>query len=97
MLKFLLYCDLSTMNCSAADICDELRVFAYDYIQVNPSLWFFKYSAVINVSPLPKDEYLFYEHFEKFTDDNSVIFIEILHDNHYYILPEKVHHFLETD
>ena len=97
MSKFLLYCDLSTMNCSASDICRELSQFSNDYVQVNSSLWFFKYSDSSANSPLPKDEYLFYEHFEKFTNENSIIFIEILHDEHYYILPDKVHRFLEKD
>lgn len=94
MLNFLLYCDLSTMNCSASDINTELSDFANSYVQVNNSLWFFKYPDGFDGNPLPKDEHLFYDHFEKFTDEDSVIFLAILDKNHYYNLPENVVQFL---
>ena len=97
MLIFLLYCDLPTMNCSADEICKELSSFSSGYIQVNSSLWFFKYPDGFDGNPLPKDEHLFYDHFEKFTNEESNIFIEILRNDHYYLLPEEVHRFLEQD
>lgn len=97
MLNFLLYCDLSTMSCTAHDINAELQKFSKGYVQVNDSLWFFKYPDGFDGNPLPKDEHLFYDHFQKFTNDESTIFIEILHNNHYYFLPEEAHSFLALD
>lgn len=97
MLNFLLYCDLSTMNCTADDINAELQEFSNGYAQANNSLWFFKYPDGFDGSPLPKDEHLFYDHFQKFANDDSIIFIEILRRDHYYVLPDKVHSFLESD
>ena len=97
MLKLLLYCDLSTMNCSAEDINRELSSFSKSYIQANNSLWFFKYPDDFDGNYLPKDQYLFCNHFEKFTNEDSIIFIEVLRDDHYYNLPDKVCSFLESD
>lgn len=97
MQKFILYCDLSTMNCTGDDICKELEKFAIGYVQVNDSLWFFKYNNENDSDPLPNDEHLFYDHFEQFTNEKSIIFIEILHRDHYYNLPDDVHIFLEQD
>lgn len=97
MQKFILYCDLSTMHCTANDICRELSDFAIDYVQVNQSLWFFKYDNESDLNPLPNDEHLFYDYFEKFTNEESIIFIEILRKDHYYQLPDEAHHFLKTD
>ena len=94
MLRFALYCDLSTMYCTAQDINDELSKFAKSYVQANNSLWFFRYPSGFDGNPLPKDEHLFYDHFEKFTDEESIIFIEILRDDHFYNLPDSVHQFL---
>ncbi len=97
MLTFLLYCDLSTMNCTSYDINVELKKISGSYVQVNDSLWFFKYPDSFDGNPLPKDEHLFYDHFEKFTNENSVIFIEVLRNDHYYNLPDEVSSFLESD
>lgn len=97
MLTFLLYCDLSTMNCTSYDINVELEKISGSYVQVNDSLWFFKYPDGFDGNPLPKDEHLFYDHFEKFTNENSVIFIEFLRNDHYYNLPDEVSSFLESD
>ncbi len=97
MQKFILYCDLSTMNCSADDICNELEKFTMGYAQANNSLWFFKYDNESDFTPLPNDEHLFYDHFEQFTSEESIIFIEILRHDHYYNLPDDVHDFLEQD
>ena len=97
MLQFILYCDLRTMCCAADDINAELSSFAASYVQVNNSLWFFKYPESFDGNPLPKDEHLFYEHFEKFTDENSIIFLAILNDNHTYNLPDAVNRFLDSD
>ncbi len=95
MQKFILYCDLSTMNCTSNDICKELEKFTMGYAQVNNSLWFFKYDNESDLDPLPNDEHLFYDHFEQFTNEESIIFIEILRNDHYYNLPDDVHNFLE--
>lgn len=97
MQKFILYCDLSTMNCSADDICKQLKMFTMGYVQANNSLWFFKYDDERDFDPLPNDEHLFYDHFEQFTNEESIIFIEILRRDHFYNLPDDVHNFLEQD
>lgn len=97
MKYFSLYCDLSTMKCTANEICATLESFAESYSQVNNSLWFFKYTDGFDGNPLPKEEHLFYDYFEKFTDKNSTIFIEKLRDDHYYLLPDANHRFLEQD
>lgn len=97
MQKFILYCDLPTMNCTVDDIFKELEKFTMGYIQANSSLWFFKYDDECNYNPLPNEVYLFHEHFEQFTNKESIIFIEILRRDHYYNLPDNVHNFLEQD
>lgn len=97
MTTFLLYCDLATMNCTAGNINETLASFADSFSQVNDSLWFFKYDVHLSDSPLPKEEVLFYDFFEKFTDENSIIFIEKLHDTHFYQLPDETHDFLSQD
>lgn len=99
MLKFLLYCDLPTMNCTAQDINQELSEFADSYVQVNDGLWFFKYPDTYTGSFLAKGEQLFYDHFEKFTDDSSIMFLSKfdLDDCHYRILPDAVDRFLDSD
>jgi hypothetical protein len=85
------------MNCTSYDINVELKKISGSYVQVNDSLWFFKYPDSFDGNPLPKDEHLFYDHFEKFTNENSVIFIEVLRNDHYYNLPDEVSSFLESD
>lgn len=95
MKYFLLYCDLSTMKCTADEINSTLENFARSYSQVNNSLWFFKYNEETDLNPLPKEEHLFYDYFEKFTNENSIIFIEKLRNDHFYQLPETSHRFLE--
>ena len=97
MLTFLLYCDLSTMTCTSYDINAELKKISRSHVQVNDSLWFFKYPDDFDGNLLPKDEQLFYDHFEKFTNENSIIFIEVLRNDHYYNLPDEVSSFLESD
>lgn len=97
MKFFLLYCDLSTMKCTADEICTILKTFAKSYSQVNISLWFFKYDVANDLDPLPKEEHLFYDYFQEFCNENSIIFIEILRNDHYYQLPETIHYFLEQD
>ena len=78
MKTFLLYCDLATMNCTSNEINETLQSFAESFSQVNDSLWFFKYDVAHDLNPLPKEEHLFYDHFERFTNKNSIIFIEQL-------------------
>ncbi len=95
MQIFLLYCDLSTLKCTSDEINATLNSFTESYSQVNDSLWFFKYDK--NFSPLPKEEYIFYEYFEQFVTENSIIFIEKLHNGHFYQLPDISHSFLEQD
>lgn len=97
MLQFILYCDLSTMNCVASDINEELSSFAQSYVQVNNALWFFKYTNTFAGSCLPKEEQLFYDHFEKFTNKDSIIFLSMLDDKYYYNLPEIANQFLCSD
>lgn len=97
MKYFLLYCDLSTMKCTADEISATLETFAESYSQVNNSFWFFKYDVESDLNPLPKEEHLFYDYFEQFTDENSTVFIEKLRNDHYYQLPDANHHFLEQD
>ena len=94
MLRFALYCDLSTMSCTAQDINKELSAFADSYVQVTDSLWLFRYPDGFDGNPLPKEEHLFYDHFEKFTGEDGIIFLEILRNNDYYNLPDSAHQFL---
>lgn len=97
MKTFLLYCDLSTMNCTVDKINATLNSFTSSFIQVNDSLWFFKYDVESDFDPLPKEEHLFYDYFRQFTSENSTIFIDILHDKYYYQFPDAVCDFLELD
>ena len=97
MLQFILYCDLPTMKCTASDINAELSSFADFHMQVNDTLWLFKYPEGFVEDSRPKEEHLFCDHFEKFTDENSVIFLAPLDGNHYYILPDAAHRFLSAD
>lgn len=97
MLKFLLYCDLATMNCKASDIENELSKFASSFVKANDSLWFFKYPEGFDGSCLPKEEHLFLDYLEKFTDDNSIVYIEKVSDNYYFNLPDNICDFLATD
>lgn len=97
MLKFLLYCDLSTMKCTVADIEKELSRFASSFVKVNNSLWFFKYPNSYDGSPLPKEEHLFLDYFDKFTHDDSIIYMEKISDNYYFNLPDDICGFLEQD
>ena len=75
----------------------NLKKISRSHVQVNDSLWFFKYPDDFDGNLLPKDEQLFYDHFEKFTNENSIIFIEVLRNDHYYNLPNEVSSFLESD
>ena len=97
MKKFLLYCDLSTLKCTSDEINVVLDSFAESHSQVNDSLWFFKYDVENDFDPLPKEEHLFYDYFEQFVTENSIIFIEKLRDDHYYQLPDANHDFLQQD
>ena len=97
MKTFLLYCDLSTMLCTADEINEALNSFASSFLQVNDSLWFFKYDAEHDFNSLPKEEHLFYDYFEQFTDENSVIFIQRLNNDYFYQLPDEIHDFLSRD
>ena len=97
MQTFLLSCDLSTMKCTVEDINAILTSFASDHIQVNTSLWFFKYDESKACSPLRKEEHLFCTYFEQLTNKDSIIFIEKLTDKHYYNLPDIFHDFLVQD
>ena len=97
MKNFLLYCDLSTLKCTSDEINVVLDSFSESYSQVNDSLWFFKYDIKNYFSQLPKEEYIFQHYFEQFITENSIIFIEKLHDNYYYQLPDTNHDFLQQD
>ncbi len=97
MQKFILYCDLSTMNCTADDICKELEKFTLGYVQANNSLWFFKYDNESALNPLPQSEHLFCDHFEQFINEESIIFIDPLRRDYYYNLPNDLHNFLDQD
>ena len=97
MQKFILYCDLSTMNCTVDDICKELEKCTMGYMQANSSLWFFKYDDESHLNSLPNEAHLFYEHFEQFTNKESILFIEVLRYDHYCNLPDDVRNFLEQD
>ena len=97
MKNFLLYCDLSTMKCTSDEINSVLESFAESYSQVNNSLWFFKYTDGFDGNPFSKEVHLFYDYFEQFVTENSIIFIEKLRDNHYYQLPDANHDFLQQD
>lgn len=97
ILRFMLYCDLSTMRCTASDINTELASFADSYVKVNDALWFFKYPNRFDGSFLSKDEFLFNKYFEKFTDEESIIFLSVLDDRNYYNLPDIVCDFLSSD
>lgn len=99
MLKLMLYCDLSTMKCTSDDINRELAQFSSSYVQVNNSLWFFKYDDDFNSSCLQKDEVIFYEYFEKHLKEDSIIFISLLnsHDSRgrMYQLPAHIDTYLQ--
>lgn len=97
MKNFLLYCDLSTMNCTAEEINKTLSSFTKSHSQVNNSLWFFKYDVERDFHPLPKEERIFYDYFEQFVNKDSVIFIEKLRNDHYYQLPDATNDFLSQD
>lgn len=97
MLQFLLYCDLATMNCTASDINAELGSFASSYVQVNNNLWFFSYPKAFDGHFLPKEEALFCDHFEKFSKEDSVIFLAELGSRYYYNLPDAAHQFFSKD
>lgn len=97
METFLLYCDLSTMKCTVDDINNTLQGFSDCFIQVNNSLWFFRYDIKRDVNPLPKEENIFYKHFEKFTSKESIFFIEILSNKYFYEFPDTVHNWLQQD
>lgn len=94
MLQFLLYCDLSTMNCTAQDINAELSKFADSYVQATDSLWFFRYPDGFDGNPLPREEHLFRDHFKKFAGEDGIIFIEIMKNDYFYNLPDSAHQFL---
>lgn len=97
LLNFLLYCDIPTLNCTADDINLELSTFAKSYIQVNDSLWFFKYPDGFDGSFFSKEEHLFYDHFEKFAGKTGNVFIERLTNNDFYQLPDEVCDFLSRN
>ena len=97
MLDFMLACDLSTLSCTATDIDKEVASFSSSYIRVSDSIWLFKYPSGYHGSFLTPEEYLFLDHFEKFTHDESIIAIIMLQDRHYYNLPEPAHRFLSEE
>jgi len=85
------------MDCSASDINNVLSGFSSYYVQVNDSLWFFKYTDEFDGNYLSKEIALFYNHFEKITNDRSRIFISRLESHYYYYLPEEIHNYLEQE
>lgn len=97
MLKMMLCCDVTTMNCTADDIDSELSTFAPSYQRVSDSIWFFTYPSGFVGSYCPATESIFYDHFEKFCKDDSVIFVIDLREKFYCNLPESAMYFLEQD
>lgn len=95
MKVFLLYCDLATISCTSEKINSTLDSFADSYIQVNDSLWFFKYDSSSDFDPLPIHEHLCYDYFNQYVSENSLFFMEELSPNFYSIFPEEVSYFLD--
>lgn len=85
------------MACSADDIDNELSSFARLFLRVNNSLWFFECSDEFNGSFLPAEESIFYDHFEKFTDKGSIIYLDVVQKQSFYNLPDNVSEFLQED
>lgn len=96
MLKMMLSCDLNTMKCTADDIDREFSTFALSYLRVSDSIWVFTYPSGYKGSYLPENETIFYDHFEKFCDDESAIVITDLKES-FYNLPESAHMLLNRD
>lgn len=97
MLKLMLFCDLTTLNCTVEDIESELSSFSNSFTKVNGSMWFFTYPSEFNGSFLPKPEQIFNDHFEKFTNDNSLVYIGILSEDNYYMLSDESSQFLSQE
>lgn len=98
MIKMMLCCDLKTMKCAPDDIDQELSTFAISFVRVSDAIWLFKYPSGFEGSFLRPEEHLFYDHFEKFTEEeSSIILVELDDRKLYYNLPETVHNFLMED
>ena len=96
-IKIMLYCDLSTMSCCADDIDNELSSFARSFLRANNSLWFFECSNEFNGSFLPTEENIFYDNFEKYTNEDSIIYLDVVQKQSFYNLPDNVSEFLQED
>lgn len=94
MQDFLLYCDFSTMLGTAQDIEKELRKLAWGFVRVNDSVWIVRMSKYTG-SYLRTEEFLFIECIEKYTNDDSFVYITRFGEDEYYNLPLSVVEFLD--
>ena len=46
---------------------------------------------------LPTEENIFYDHFEKFTNEDSIIYLDVVQKQSFYNLPDNVSEFLQED
>ena len=98
VIKMMLCCDVNTMKCTPADIDRELSTFAISFLRVSDSIWLFKYPSGWQGSYERPEVHLFYDHFEKYTvEDSSIIMLELIDRTIYYNLPEAAHNFLSKD
>lgn len=88
MLDLILYCDLSTMdNCTEDTINEILSKISVTYRQISNSLWYFKYRK-FDGSPLHKEENIVYDNFDKYLNENSILFLtKFTHHDCYYHIP----------
>ena len=97
MHNYLIYCDISTMKCTAEGIDQQLEKHTQGYVRVNDSLWLTKLPEEYLGTMLRKEEFLLDIVLGDCVAADSFIIIAPLDQNAHWNLPDELHSFLSSD
>ena len=88
---YMIYCELDSMvNCTAEQLNDIIVSNTEDCIKLNERVWFANIEKHKHSSYLSATEDFFYDHIEKYTNENSIFIIVELARSSMYNIPDSV-------
>jgi len=86
MKCFLIYCDLTTMECTEKQLEEKISGFFKEYCKASDCLWFGKCNPKSSKTPEPCEQ-SFYAEIEEFASEESIIFIAEIGEKVFFNLP----------
>lgn len=98
-MYYMLYCDLSTLNCTSKELENKIASYSNKYHKINDNFWLFSVSKYIASTVfMEPNEYLIINILEEYITENSIIFSSKISSKQYYCeLPQDAINFLSID